>query len=237
MVLEEHGICPAVGSVDDAALGNSHAKEAHVVLKLGDLCPGAFYLLAREDNFSTHMSFGPVDQEDIVATIYLIDVGTFVAQALGSIPDQELLFAFEIKVPVEFAEIYLPVAIDDVDLILIEKEGVIVVKALDHFLSPGTLDVFCGVEIGLTGIVGDKDHVELSFVVSDRCGPHALAVDVTLYQTLGGRAVQSIEDMCFVLPVDQIRGLQDDAAGEEVHGSRYHVVDVADAYYVGIGKI
>ena len=109
------------------------------------------------------------------------------------------------------------------------------IKAFYQLLFPWTIYFFRSIQISLTGIICHKADTKSAFMIAQRSCPHALSVNIlTAFQLLRIRMIQRLIDISHMLPVHQIKRLQNLTARHKVHGCGYHIIGVFYADHVRI---
>jgi len=122
--------------------------------------------------------------------------------------------------------------------IVVEEDAEVVDAAFHVVVLPGTFNILAGIALKPLAVNVRKD-VELPIGVTDARRPDALTV-YFLVVSEGESIVVEVEAreaVTYVLPVDEVLGVQDNKPGNGVHSSPGKVVVLANANDIGVGKL
>ena len=149
----------------------------------------------------------------------------------------DILFAYEVEVLVEFAHLDVADTASHIHLSIVEQHAGIVVDAREALLLPFPFRIACRQQPA-AGIVAVDEQIELSVVIFHRTSPHAARIGIGAWcevVVVGRRELR--QRLCTVFPVHEVLRLQNRRAGEVVHRGRYHVVGVAHTDDIRIGEV
>ena len=240
-VLEQDRIPLSVRRIDDTALCYAASEVSHIIVH--HLAAGIFPVNTIRHKTAFRSAAGiprDIDKENIILPVDLIDMRSFVAKiGIVAVSDDDLIdpaFLRSAQIRLQFRQMHFPVAIDDIHpAVIVEQNGIVVIKALDLVLLPRPLDPLRLIQIGLVCIIRHKNDVKRSVVIPQTRCPHPLSVDIFFpFQTLRRRGIQPFVHIGRMLPVHQIVRAQDLTSRHKIHRCAYHVVDLTHTDHIHI---
>ena len=135
------------------------------------------------------------------------------------------------QITFQFRNVHILVPVGNVhSVVIVEKQGAVMIEALHIMLLPRSFHRLRCVEVGLVRIVCHKADIEFPLVIPQGRRPHALSVDALIpLKPLRRSTVEHIIHIGRVLPVTQVIGAQDFAAGHKMHRGADHIIGVFDS--------
>ena len=184
-----------------------------------------------------------MDEEQIISAVDLIKMRPFVAQRslfrIGKEQAVKPAFLRTLKIRIELGQIDLTVAIYDIDpVVIVEKKRAVMIESLNLTFAPRTFDLLRTVKICFPCVVTDEDDVKSSLMIAKTCRPHAFSIDMLIaLKPLCIRAVQMVENIRGMLPVDKVAGAQDLPSGKKMHRGGDHVIEAINEDHIRIRKV
>jgi len=243
-ILKKKGVPVSLWRVYQSPLGYTHIMKAHIVIQHISACIGAFDMIGHFHRLQAALSTvgGPVDQGDIVLSFNFLNMSAFITQTyIGGIGKKHFIhpaFFGGGQFLIKLGQSNIGIPVNDKDTVIIEDQGVIMVKALKNMVLPGAGDALRPVHIGGPVIVAAENDIECTLMITKRCGPHPLSVNrFAAFQSAGFGFVQNIVEVVVNFPVYQIKGTQNDPTRHKVHGGTDHIIGIVYPDYIGIGEI
>ena len=198
-----------------------------------------FLLIGAEYVFRTEYGligwYSAIGGIDVVVFAYLVKATSLQSRLYTIFCYLTVFYSLEILVHTGYADIVD--TIGDVCIVSVEEQTAIIETALQFALLPWSADVVGGKQI-TTFVECGEEHVECSVLVLKCRGPLSSAIaPLSVKQAECIATLYALQRIATIFPVDKVFRLHDSGTREDMHGGRYHIVCIAYAAYIGVGKI
>ncbi len=159
-------------------------------------------------------------------------MGPFITQTgMSLVADRQSVqssFRRAAQITFQFRNIDVFISVGNIHpVVLIKQQRAIMEESLHIPFLPGPLYAVRRIQVGFMGVIGHKAYVESTLMITDGCGPHALAINILFpFQPLAGRTVQPVIYISRMFPVPKIIGTENFTSWHKMHGGTHHIISV-----------